>query len=101
MDLSTILGFALGLGLIVWSMMHGGGLSGLSLFVHPPAFAVVFGGSLAAVMIHFRLEDVRMLAKIVLRAFLYPIPTPTKEIDRIIEYTNLARKEGLLALESK
>ncbi|HUR28786.1 MAG TPA: motility protein A [Planctomycetota bacterium] len=101
MDLSTILGFALGLGLIAWSMMHGGGLSGLALFVHPPAFAVVFGGSLAAVMIHFRLEDVKGLFKIILRAFLYPIPTPTKEIDRIIEYTNLARKEGLLALESK
>lgn len=101
MDISTILGFALGFGLIAWSMMHGGGLSGLALFVHPPAFAVVFGGSLAAVMIHFRLEDVKGLLKIILRAFLYPLPTPTKEIDRLIEYTNLARKEGLLALESK
>ena len=101
MDLSTILGFALGLGLIAWSMMHGGGLSGLVLFVHVSAFMVVFGGSLAAVMIHFRIEDVKMLFKIILRAFLYPIPSPTAEIDRIIEYTNLARKEGLLALETK
>ena len=101
MDISTILGFVLGLGLIVWSMMHGGGMAGLVLFVHPPAFAVVFGGSLAAVMIHFRIEDVKLLAKVMLRTFLYPIPSPTKEIDRIIEYTNLARKEGLLALESK
>jgi chemotaxis protein MotA len=101
MDLSTILGFVLGLGLIAWSMMHGGGLAGLALFVHVPAFMVVFGGSLAAVMIHFRIEDVKMLAKVMLRTFLYPIPSPTAEIDRIIEYTNLARKEGLLALESK
>jgi chemotaxis protein MotA len=44
---------------------------------------------------------VKLLAKVILRTFLYPIPSPTAEIDRIIEYTNLARKEGLLALESK
>jgi chemotaxis protein MotA len=101
MDLSTILGFVLGLGLIAWSMMHGGGLAGLALFVHVPAFMVVFGGSLAAVMIHFRIEDVKMLAKVMLRTFLYPIPSPTAEIERIITYANLARKQGLLALEAK
>jgi hypothetical protein len=74
MDLSTILGFVLGLGLIAWSMMHGGGLAGLALFVHVPAFMVVFGGSLAAVMIHFRIErreDAREGD-----AALLPVPAP-------------------------
>ena len=44
MDISTLLGFTLGLGLILWSMSHGGGLSALKLFVHPPAAALVVGG---------------------------------------------------------
>ncbi|MBI5432640.1 MAG: motility protein A [Planctomycetes bacterium] len=101
MDVSTLLGFTLGFGLIIWSMMHGGGISGLVLFVHGPAFAVVFGGALAAVMIHFRIEEVKHLAKVILRAFLYKLPSPSEEIDRIIDYATLARKEGLLALESK
>jgi chemotaxis protein MotA len=94
MDLSTILGFVLGLGLIAWSMMHGGGLAGLALFVHVPAFMVVFGGSLAAVMIHFRIEDVKMLAKVMLRTFLYPIPSPTAEIERIIDVRQFGAKGG-------
>lgn len=101
MDISTILGFALGLGLISWSMMHGGGLSGLALFVHPAAAAVVGGGSLAAIMIHFPLSDVKNCMKIILKSFLYKIPSPTEEIERIIAYANLARRDGLLALETK
>jgi chemotaxis protein MotA len=101
MDLSTLLGFALGFGLIIWSMMHGGGFAGLTLFVHGPAAAVVCGGAFAAVMIHFRLEEVKQMFKVVLRTFLYPLPTPSEEIERIINYATLARKEGLLALESK
>jgi chemotaxis protein MotA len=101
MDLSSILGFILGLSLIVWSMAHGGGLAGLKLFVHPAAAAVVCGGSMAAIMIHFPLSDVKNFAKVMLKIFFNKIPSPTEEIDRIIQYANLARKEGLLALESK
>lgn len=101
MDLSTVLGFALGFALISWSMMHGGGVAGLALFVHVPAFMVVVGGSLAAILVHFRLSDVKQLVKVLLRTFLYPIPDPTQEIERIIQYATLARKEGLLALETK
>ena len=51
MDVATLLGYTLGLGLILWSMSHGGGLSALKLFVHPPAAAVVCGGSFAAILI--------------------------------------------------
>ena len=101
MDISTLLGFCLGIGLIMWSMTHGGGLSGLTLFVHPPAAAVVFGGSLAAICIHFPLSDVKNLVKIILKNFLHRMPSPTEEIERIISYANLARRDGLLALESK
>ncbi len=102
MDLSTIIGFVLGIGIILASMLHGGGgLASLVLFVNPPAAMVVGGGSLAAILVHFRLEDVKGLVKVIIRAFLYPIPSPTQEIERIISYATLARKEGLLALESK
>lgn len=100
MDVATLLGYTLGLGLITWSMAHNG-IAGLALFVHGPAAAVVCGGSFAAIMIHFPLSDVKNLFKIILKNFLNRIPEPTEEIDRIIEYANLARKEGLLALEGK
>lgn len=101
MDVATLLGFVLGLSLIIWSMTHGGGFGALKLFVHPPAAAVVVGGSIAAILVHFPLSDFKNLIKVILKNFLNKVPSPTEEIDRIIEYANLARKEGLLALEGK
>jgi chemotaxis protein MotA len=101
MDIATLLGYALGLGLIVWSMSHGGGLPGLVLFVHGPAAAVVCGGSFAAILIHFPLSNVKDLAKVILKNFLHKTAPPHEEIDRIIAYAKLARRDGLLALETK
>jgi len=101
MDIATVLGFALGLGLLVWSMAHGGGLSALSLFVHPPAAAVVCGGSVAAILIHFPMSDFQNLIRVILKDFLHRSPPPAQLIDRIIKYATLARKEGLLALETQ
>ena len=101
MDLGTLIGYALGIGLIVWSIAQGTGLSGLRLFVHGPAAAVVFGGSLAAVLIHFPLSEFKNLIRVVGKSFVHRTPSPSEQIERILSYANLARKEGLLALESK
>jgi chemotaxis protein MotA len=100
MDIATLLGFLLGIGLIVWSMAHNG-IAGLALFVHGPAAAVVCGGSIAAILIHFPLSDFKNLVKVILKNFFNKVPSPAEEIERIIEYASLARKEGLLSLETK
>jgi chemotaxis protein MotA len=100
MDRATFLGYGLGLFLILWSMAHNG-IAGLALFVHGPAAAVVFGGSLAAVLVHFPMSDVKALAKVILKVFFHKEPPQRNQIDKIMEYAILARKEGLLGLESK
>ncbi|TAJ11942.1 MAG: motility protein A [Planctomycetota bacterium] len=102
MDLGTLIGFVFGLGLVVFSMTHGFHDVGLlKLFIHVPAAMMVVGGSLAALLIHFKLEEFKQLGKVIGRTFLYPIPSVTEEIDRIVLYAGIARKDGLLALESK
>ena len=100
MDISTIAGYTLGILLILWSMGHNG-LAGLKLFVHGPAAAVVFGGSLAAILVHFPLSDVKNLFKVLAKIFLHKEPPHGQHIEKIVELTVLARKEGLLALEPK
>jgi chemotaxis protein MotA len=100
MDRATLMGYGLGLSLIVWSMAHNG-ISGLKLFVHGPAAAVVFGGSLAAVLVHFPLSDVKNLVKVLLKIFLHKEPPAHRQIEKIMEYATLARREGILALEPK
>jgi chemotaxis protein MotA len=101
MDVSTVLGFVIGLGLIFWSMAHGGGAENLGLFIHIPALTVVLGGSVSAIFVHFPIDDSKQMATIFWRSFVYRVLPPTDQIERIVSYANLARKEGLLALESK
>jgi chemotaxis protein MotA len=101
MDISTVLGFVIGLGLIFWSMAHGGGASNLGLFVHIPALTVVVGGSVSAIFVHFPIDESKQMATIFWRSFVYRVLPPADQIERIVSYANLARKEGLLALETK
>jgi chemotaxis protein MotA len=99
MDITTVLGTILGFGLVLFAMASGEG--GLLIFLHGPSMMIVGGGTIAVVLINFPLDDLRQLLKVVLRTFLFRLNTPAQEIERIIEYANLARKEGLLSLESK
>src|SRR5258707_13579720 len=51
MDIATVLGYVLGIGLLLWSMPHAGGIAALKLFVHPPAAAVVGAARLAGILV--------------------------------------------------
>ena len=99
MDLSTVIGTFLGFGLIGFSMATGPG--GLGSFIHVSSLMIVFGGTISVTMMNFPMADVKGLIKVVLRTYLFKLNTPAQEIERVIEYANLARKEGLLALEGK
>ncbi len=99
MDITTVIGTILGFGLVGFAMATGEG--GLPIFIHVPSMLIVCGGTIAVVMMNFPLDTMKVLIKVTLTTYLYKSPSPTEEIDRIITYSNLARKEGLLALESK
>jgi chemotaxis protein MotA len=62
---------------------------------------VVGGGTMAVIMMNFPLSEMRGLASVMMRTYLFKLTTPSEEIGRVVEYANLARKEGLLALEEK
>lgn len=99
MDLSTLIGTILGFGLIGFAMATGEG--GLIIFVHVSSMMIVFGGTLAVTMMNYTLEDVKSLVSVMLKSLLFKLSSPAVEIERIVSYANLARKEGLLALENK
>jgi chemotaxis protein MotA len=99
MDITTVIGTILGFSLVLFAMATGEG--GLGAFLHGPSMMIVFGGTTAVVLMNFPLATVKGIVKVILRTLLFKLSAPSEEIDRIIEYANLARKEGLLALESK
>ena len=99
MDITTLIGTLLAFGLVIGSMASGDG--GLAIFIHVPSMAIVIGGTMATTMMNFPIGEFKSIVKVMLVTALYKSSTPNEEIDRIITYANLARKEGLLALESK
>lgn len=99
MDLNSVIGIVLCFGLVLVAMAVGPG--GVAIFIHIPSMAIVLGGTIAVTMLAFQPADLKPVIKIMLLNFVRKTSTPTEEIDRIVTYANLARKEGLLALETK
>jgi len=99
MDIATIIGTALGFGLVLFAMASGPG--GIAIFVHVPSLIIVFGGTIAVTMMCFPSSELKSIVKVMMVTAFRKPASPTEEIDRIVEYANLARKEGLLALETK
>ncbi len=96
MDIATIIGLVAAFGLIVWSILLGGSLSG---FIDMPSVAVVLGGTLGALLIHFPLARIIGLAGVFRKAFQFAQDDPEEVIGKIVKYAERARREGMLALE--
>lgn len=98
MDIATIIGLILGFGLIFASIAMGG--SGLGPFIDVPSMMIVFGGSIAASLINFPLGTVLGSFGVMLKCFLVKLPDTKQLIVEFKEMAQLARKDGLLALEA-
>ncbi len=99
MDKISIAGLALGLAAIVLGqVLEGGHVASL---VQPTAMLIVFGGTLGAVMLQSPLPvfiaGVRMGAWV----FFPPVVDAQKLISDLGRWSQIARKEGLLALEAE
>jgi len=62
---------------------------------------LVFGGTIGAAMASTTLADTISSLKMIPKAFLYKVPKMGKDVESLVELAEVARKEGLLALEAK
>ena len=98
MDILSILGVVLGFAAIIGgNFLEGGHLYSL---INIPALVIVFGGTLGATFLHFPPRVIFHSIKI-----LWLIVRPREillknQIDKVVQWSSLARKEGLLGLEA-
>jgi chemotaxis protein MotA len=98
MDILSIIGFILAfVTLIGGSILKG---SGIEALVSPAAFVIVFIGTTASILLQTPLPIFRHAMRIAHWVFRPPRQDPNRLIQRIVEWSNSARKQGLLALES-
>lgn len=98
MDILSIIGVIVALGAILGgNIMEGGHTSSL---VQLTAFIIVGGGTLGAIMIQVPLATFKRAMRISPWVFKPPRQSPQQAIEKIVGWSNIARREGLLGLES-
>ena len=99
MDIATVIGFVLAIGLILTAIMIGGG--SFASFIDPPSVMVVIGGSIAAAMISFPLKNFLGVFGVTMKVVLYKLDSIPQLIEQIVSLAETARRDGLLALEGQ
>jgi len=100
MDKTSVIGLVLGLIAVLVGMFFKG-VSPAAL-INPAAILIILLGTVAAVTIAFPTSEIKKVPKLFGKIFKEEkLPNPTDLIRMFSEWAQLARKEGLLALESK
>ena len=98
MDIATIIGLFGGTTLVILAVAIGG--SAL-IFINIPGVLIVIGGTVATCFIKFSMKDVINSMKVVMKAFMVKLDSPDELITKLVEFSKIAKKEGLIALENQ
>lgn len=105
MDVGTvgglILGFVMMAGALFVMAGHGGGGVHLAGFIDPPAIMMVLGGGAAVALVGFPLKRVLSLVGVVKLLFFNKPEDLSELIEQLVKLAEVARREGLLALENR
>ncbi|MFW5630648.1 MAG: motility protein A [Acetivibrio ethanolgignens] len=100
MDIATLIGLVLGFGLMIFGMVFGKTFSAVMNFIDPPSILITIGGTFSCLIAQSK--DIGTFVKSLSSFGLALKPVQSNEaetIQNIINLSNVARKEGLLALE--
>ena len=98
MELTTILGIAFGFVIIVAGIMLQGSIMD---YWDAASLVIVLGGTLLATIASYSAKDLKSLPKLFKAAFTKHEYDMNGTITQIIELANIARRDGLLALDNK
>lgn len=110
MDLSSIIGWVAGIGLILFSMVLNKNadtgsyqitMSALKSFFDLPSIAIVLGGTGCALLVSYPLSMFKNVPKHLAMMFKDKTPKPADSIEQIVDFAKEARINGVLALEEK
>ena len=97
MDIATIIGLVTGVSLLLWAILTN---SPLAAFLDGPSAAIVLGGAMAAALISFPIQNLLAVSKVVKNCFFARSRDPKDLITEMVRYAEVARRDGILALEN-
>lgn len=100
MDLASIIGMVVCFVMVIFGIVTGDdGVKALFNFLDAPSALITLGGATFAVMAQYSIKDFISSFKAIKNVFIQPKFDDAVTIKNIIDLSNIARKEGLLALE--
>ena len=98
MDILSIIGIIVGVGAILLGQYLDGGH--VASLINGPALIIVFGGSLGAIMLQSPLSVFMHAMKLFFWIFKPPKLLLDESIQRIVKWSDISRRNGLLGLEN-
>ena len=99
MDIASLVGIVLGLVMLVFGILSSAGPGGFGEYIDWPSAIITFGGSFSCTLASVSLQNYIAGLKSFTLVFKAPIFNTAEMIRKIIDLSNIARKEGLLSLE--
>ncbi len=97
MDITTIVGVILGFALIMMAMLLGGSIGA---YIDVPSILIVIGGTIGSTLAAFPLATLLKLPKVGQKTLKVAAAEPAKLIEQLVSFAEIARRDGILALES-
>ncbi|KLA46233.1 flagellar motor protein A [Ligilactobacillus ruminis] len=98
MDIFLIIGLVLGAICIVMALILKG--ASIAMLLNGEVAVIIFGGMIAAVLSSYTMADIKRLPKVMKVLMSNEEPDLNGTIEKMVELSNIARREGLLALEA-
>lgn len=97
MDFATLIGLVTGVSLLLWAIM---GKTSLGAFIDVGSVAIVLGGAFSAVLIAFPIKSIIGAMKVAKNCFFSKTRDPRELIADMVRFAEVARRDGILALEN-
>ena len=98
MDIGTVIGLVIAVVAVLSAVILGGGNP--ASLIDIPSICVVFGGTLGTIILGFPLAKALKLHSVVLKSVFGAPPNVEQTIKDLVKYAEIARREGILSLES-
>ena len=99
MDIASVIGLVVCFVLMIFGMVFGKDFSAVMSFLHAPSALITFGGAFCCMMASCTMPDFIANLKSIGLIFKMSSMNVPEIIQKIIDLSNVARKEGLLSLE--
>lgn len=99
LDFMSILGILCGFAVLAFGVLSAQNAK-LVYFIDPPSMFITIGGTICAIMIMFPISQLKSLVRVIRHAFIYRSRSALKVIADFRKFADIARRDGILALEN-